>query len=140
MMDISAAKDLVELLDGRSHAWNALWAVFYTVGVALLGVIASGKLLSRHRTSVSLIAAFGFLMFAIGNYQSLDEMRIQREEIVKFVKKEANAAKLTEIAVLAEAASPPKSNMLRAYHWTLSFFIIALLVCIPRALGTPKDE
>jgi hypothetical protein len=73
-MELSDAKDLIELLAGRSGAWNGLWTVFYTVGVAIVGVVASGKLLSKHRTVASTIAVLGFLIFAVGNYHALEEM------------------------------------------------------------------
>jgi hypothetical protein len=138
-MDLSDAKNLIELLAGRSSAWNALWTVFYTVGAAIVGVVASGKLLSRRRTVASAIAVCGFLVFAAGNYVALEEMRKQREAVVAFVKKKAVEKQSPEMATLAEASSPPTANELRAYHWALSLFVVALLMLIPRFLAAPKD-
>lgn len=138
-MDPSDAKNLIELLAGRSSAWNALWTVFYTVGAAIVGVIASGKLLSKHRTAASTIAVLGFLIFAFGNYRALEEMRKQREAVVEFVKKKAAEKQSTEITALAEASAPPTVVELRAYHWSLTLFVVALLVLIPRFLSAPKD-
>lgn len=138
-MDPSDAKNLIELLAGRSSAWNGLWTVFYTVGAALVGVIASGKLLSKHRTAASAIAVLGFLVFAVGNYQALEDMRKQREAVVAFVKNKAGEKQSTEIAALAEASAPPSTVELRVYHWSLSLFVVTLLVLIPRFLSAPKD-
>lgn len=138
-MDPSEAKILIELLAGRSIAWNSFWTVFYTVGAAIVGVVANGKLLSKHRTAASIIAVLGFLVFAVGNYQALEEMRKQREAIVAYVKKQAFEKQSSEIIALAEASAPPSAAELRIYHWSLSLFIVALLVLIPRFLNAPKD-
>jgi len=81
-MNTSDFKDLIELMAGRSAAWNALWTVFYMVGAAIADVIASGKLISNRRSLPSLIAVVGFLVFAVGNFKALDEMRKQREAVV----------------------------------------------------------
>lgn len=136
-MDPSDAKTLIELLADRSAAWNGLWTVFYTVGAAIVGVVASGKLLSKHRAAASAIAVLGFLVFAVGNYQALEEMRKQREAVVTFVKKKAVEKKSDEITALADASAPPTSAELKAYHWALSLFVVALLVLIPRFLSAP---
>jgi hypothetical protein len=138
-MNTSDAKDLIELLAGRSAAWNALWTVFYTVGAAIVGVIATGKLISNRRSVASLIAVVGFLVFAVGNFKALDEMRKQRGAVVDFVKAKAQQANSTEITAVAKASEPPSFFELCVYHWTLSAFVVATLVFIPRFLGAPKD-
>src|SRR4030095_1458380 len=103
-MNTSDAKDLIELLAGRSAAWNALWTVFYTVGAAIVGVITTGKLISNRRSVASLIAVVGFLVFAVGNFKALDEMRKQRGAVVDFVKAKAQQANSTEITAVAKAS------------------------------------
>ena len=134
-MDTSDAKNLIELLTSRSAAWNSLWTMFYTVAAAIVGVIASGKLVSGHHIEASLIAAFGFLVFAAGNYRALDEMRKQREAVVEFVKCKAREENSREIETLAVASSPPSATDLKKYHWTLSVFVVALLLLIPYYSG-----
>jgi len=137
-MDAADAKNLIELLAGRSAAWNSLWTVFYTVAAAIVGVIASGTLLSSSRSAASAIAVVGFLVFAVGNYHALDEMRKQREAVTAFVKRVATEKQCTELVALAEASSPPTVGELRAYHWALSAFVVTLLVLIPRFQLVPK--
>lgn len=105
-MNTSDAKDLIELLAGRSAVWNALWTIFYTVGAAIVSVIASGKLISNRRSLASLIAVVGFLVFAVGNFKALDEMRKQREAVVDFVKVKAQQANSPEIIAVAKASKP----------------------------------
>jgi fatty-acid desaturase len=56
-MDATEAKNLIELLAGRSAAWSSLWTMFYTIAAAVVGVVASGKLLGNRRTVASAIAA-----------------------------------------------------------------------------------
>jgi hypothetical protein len=138
-MNISDAKDLIELLAGRSAAWNALWTLFYTVGAAIVGVIASGKLISNRRSLASLIAVIGFLVFAVGNFKALDAMRKQREAVVDFVEVKAQQTNSPEIIAVAKASKPPSFFELCVYHWTLSAAVVAVLVFIPRFLGASKD-
>jgi hypothetical protein len=59
--------------------------------------------------------------------------------VVAFVKAQAGKKQSEEIALLAEASAPPTAVELKAYHWSLSLFIVALIVLIPRFLSTPKD-
>lgn len=138
-MEPSIAKTLIDILAERSAAWNSLWTVFYTVGVAIVGIVASGKLLSKNRTAASIIAALGFLIFAVGNYAALNEVRVQRESVVAYVKKNAEENKSPEIATLAEASSPPSVFQLLLYHWSLTLFVVVLIVVMPRFLNAPKE-
>jgi len=138
-MEPSIAKTLIDILAERSSTWNSLWTVFYTVGVASVGIVASGKLLSKHRTAVSVIVALGFLIFAVGNYLALNEVRKQRESIVAYVTKTAEEKQSTDIVTLAEASSPSSDLQLKGYHWSLTCFIVLLIVLIPRYLEAPKE-
>ena len=138
-MNASDARQLVELLASRSGAWNSLWTLFYTVGAAVVGVVASGKLLARRRTAASLLAAAGFLVFAAGNYAALEDVRKQRQALVEFATLKANEERSPQIAAVAAASTPPKRSSLRLYHWSLRAFVVALLVVIPRTLPSPKD-
>ncbi len=134
-MDPSAAKELIELMSERATAWHALWTVFYTVSAALVTLIASGKLLPKHRRAASLIAIIGYILFAVGNFQALDEMRKQREAVIEFVKDKAKES--SHIVAVADASAPPCLQELRIYHWGLCIFVIVLLAAIP-AFQAPR--
>lgn len=138
-MEPSVAKTLIDILAERSSAWNSLWTVFYTVGAAIVGIVASGKLLSKHRTVASVIAMLGFLIFAAGNYMALNEVRKQRESIVAYVEKQAEEKQSMEISALAKVSCPPSLFQLTMYHGSLTLFIVVLIAVIPRYLNAPKE-
>jgi hypothetical protein len=128
-MDAAEAKELIGLLSERAGAWQALWTTFYTVSAAIVTLIASGKFLPKLRLSASAIAAAGFLLFATGNYQALDEVRTQREAVVSFVKDKARQD--PHITAVAGASAPPNVVRLRLYHWGLCAFVVVLLFALP---------
>jgi hypothetical protein len=128
-MEPSNAKELIELLSDRATAWHALWTVLYTISAALVTIIASGKFLPKYRRLASSIAVLGFLLFAAGNYEALDQMRQQRAAVVEYVKEKAKDS--PQIIKVAEASAPPDQMSLRIYHWGLCIFVIALLVALP---------
>jgi hypothetical protein len=74
-MEASTARELIQLLADRSSAWQSLWTVFSTVSAAVVGLVASDKLLVRYRMAASLVAVVGYLVFAVGNYQALNKLR-----------------------------------------------------------------
>lgn len=135
-MSPSDAKELIGLLSERSAAWNALWTIFYTVSAAIVTLIASGKLLPKYRWAASTIAALGFLLFAAGNYRSLDELRIQREGVVQYVKEKTQDT--PSISAVADASIPPTRIDLRLYHWGLCGFVVVLLFAIPAFQKAPE--
>jgi hypothetical protein len=151
-MDISGAKELVELLAVRTEAWNTLWDVYKVVAVAIVGIVASGKILKDHQRMASIIAIIGFLVFSIGNFTALDEMRKQRDALVNYVisyveaqnekedttlfKKKAN----NEIIMFAKASMPPSRENLRTYHWLLDVFVVLLLFFLPKFQKLPDES
>jgi 3-oxoacyl-ACP reductase-like protein len=138
-MDATEAKNLIELLAGRSAAWSSLWTMFYTIAAAVVGVVASGKLLGNRRTVASAIAALGFALFAVGNYQAFSDMRLQREAVSAFVMKKAEEKHSPEMVALVKASAPPTEGELRAYHWGLTLFVLSLILLMPRFLPPQKE-
>ncbi|MGQ0794347.1 MAG: hypothetical protein ACT4NX_09755 [Deltaproteobacteria bacterium] len=136
-MEPSTAKELIGILSERASAWQALWTVFYTVSATLVTLIASGKLLPKYRYIASSVAVVGFLLFAAGNYQALNDMRTQRSAIVEYVKEKAKDS--PQIITVAEAAAPPSLTQLRIYHWGLCVFIVVLLVALPAFQKPPEN-
>ncbi len=151
-MDISNAKELIELLAVRTEAWNTLWDVYKVVAAAIVGVVASGKILKEHQRMASIIAIVGFLAFSIGNYIALDEMRKQRDALVNYVisyveaqnKKEdttlSEKKENNEIIKFAKASMPPSIERLRFYHWLLDVFVVLLLFFLPKIQKGPDKR
>jgi hypothetical protein len=124
-MEPSRAKELIGLLSERSIAWQSLWNVFYTVAGAIVTLILSGKLPGAMLCFASSVSTIVFLLFAVGNYRSLNELRKQREALIDFVIE--NAEGNPHIKKIARAAAPPTPSGLKIYHWGLSILVVVLL-------------
>ena len=137
---IPDVKALLEILASHSSNWNGAWTFFSTVSVAIVAVVASGKILPRHRWAASIMAAVGFLVFATGNFIALDHLREQREAVSEFVILKAKEKKYDQVLAVAKASEPPTAGNLKLYHWSLCAFVVVLLLLIPRFLTDPADE
>jgi hypothetical protein len=128
-MDAMTAKDLVGLLFERNSAWQAQWTVFYAVSAAIITLVASGRFLPKYRWRASIISGFLFIVFAIGNYHALNQLRKQRHAIVELVMQETKDG--PEMRTLVEEARPPSLEWFIFYHWGLSVLVVLLLFAIP---------
>jgi hypothetical protein len=135
LMAAHEVKELIELIAMPLSIWQSLWTTFYTVSAAIVALVTSGKILPKMRRLVSTIAALGFLIFAVGNYEALAQVREQRVAIVCHVS--AAAADNPHIREFANASEPTSLFWLRFYHWGLCIFVLVLLFGMP---AFQKDE
>lgn len=119
----------VSLVFEQFSAWQTQWLFFYTVGAALLALLASGKL-ERDSKGLRIALSIIFIVFAIGHIRAVRDIREQRSLLIQAV---LSDQQLASFHSAVKAAEPPTKAELTAFHMAIDALVIVLFWLIPIA-------
>ena len=122
-------KDLLSFLFQRADAMQTFWNFYAGAVTAVLGVVTAGKSEWLNRwVSAALTAAF--LLFAVGNFISLDAVRRQRAALIDVALSSSGALAVRDVVT---AVRPPTAGQLRLFHGALDVATLIAIWGIPLA-------
>jgi hypothetical protein len=129
-------KDLLGILFQRADAMQTCWNFYAGAVTAALGVVTAGKSRWLNRTVCAGLTA-AFVVFAVGNFISLNAVRRQRAALVTLAEariarvqdaaRPAEAGKGSALRELVKAVAPPTPRQLWLFHGALDPATIAAI-------------
>jgi hypothetical protein len=126
----SELKDVLGLLFQRADAMQTFWNFYAGAVTAALGVVTAGRAQWLNRAVCAGLTA-AFVVFAIGNFVSLNAVRAQRAALMRVAEKTKGYDDAVRGVVVA--VKPPDPWELWLFHGALDAATIAAIWGIPLA-------
>jgi hypothetical protein len=136
-MHFEELKLFTDIISNRFDAQQSIWNIFYTVSAATIAIIVSDKLKYKSKWIVPILVTFGFSLFAAGNYNTLFQIRSQRQAIVEIAKGDtaiytdsifnSTSVAKQKSSEFVQMSAPPSLLLFRVYHWGLSFVVLSII-------------